>query len=126
MTDDTIETKSAEQTKSPFHQIAQGDLGVVEKTINPEPEPEPVDAKTKLRDFEDKIIGKDAARIDGKIERGHGSKFQSLSEAEKREHAALEHVVDAEHKLMTATHELSKAQAHHATVSAAADRHGHK
>lgn len=108
---------TAEQAK-PFEPTAK---------IEPVKEPEPVDAKTKLRDFEDAKLGDDAVRIEGKIEKGHGSKFSNLSHAEKAEHAALEKVVEAERHLSEATAKLGVAQAHHAEAKAAVDRHhGHK
>ena len=87
-------------------------LNFPEKTV------ESVDARANLRAFEDRILGENAVRIDGKIERGHGSKFQKLSAAAKAEYAALEQAVEAEQRLSLATNELSKAQAHHAQAAA--------
>lgn len=48
-----------------------------------------------LRKFEDEHIGEDAPRQDGKIERGHGSLFQRLSDELKAMHGALENLVHA-------------------------------
>src|SRR6266496_2513957 len=42
------------------------------------PEPEPDTAKAKLRAFEDEHLGKDAVRIGGEIEKGHGSPYAGM------------------------------------------------
>jgi hypothetical protein len=49
----------------------------------------------RLRKFEDDHFG-DTPRVQGKIQRGHGSQFQNLSDKEKAEYAALENLVAAQ------------------------------
>jgi len=71
----------------------------------------PVTAKDKLRAFEDKHLGKDVPRIDGKVERGHGSPFKAMKPEQHVEYAALEKLVDAEQKLADATAALETAKA---------------
>lgn len=72
-----------------------------------------------LRAFEDDKLGADAVRINGQIERGHGSKFRDLTEQDQAHHAALEKLVDAEQKLVDATtaHQLAE-EAYEAAVAA--------
>ncbi|MGY4614777.1 hypothetical protein ACVWZ4_000004 [Bradyrhizobium sp. USDA 4472] len=93
------------------------------ETASDEPEAAPDDAKARLRAFEDEKFGPDAVRFEGKVERGIGSKFQNMSDAEKAEHAALERLVAAEEELLRATNALAEAQKNHAQASEAADRH---
>lgn len=77
----------------------------------------------KLRAFEDRVLGADATRIEGKVERGHGSRYRAMNDAEKTEHTALEQLIEAELKLQQATTALGEAQAHHAAVSARVEAH---
>lgn len=76
------------------------------------------DAKEMLREFEDANLGKDAPRVEGHIERGHGSRHASLDDSKKAEHAALERLVKAEDEVVAATAALAKAQAEHAQALA--------
>ncbi len=71
-------------------------------------------AAENLRAWEDDHFGDDALRIDGKIEKGHGSKLHALDDAEKAEHSALEQLVEAENKLAQAMAALDAARIHHA------------
>lgn len=74
---------------------------------------EQVPAKDRLRAFEDEVMGADAPRVNGHIERGHGSLFGRLSAEHKAHHARLEHLVTAEQKLADASVKLAEAQAEH-------------
>lgn len=56
-----------------------------------------------LRAFEDDKLGEDAVRINGQIERGHGSKFRDLSEEDQAKYGAIEKLVAAEQALADAT-----------------------
>jgi len=91
----------------------------------PAPEPEPDTAKAKLRAFEDEHLGKDAVRIKGEIERGHGSPFAAMKPELKRHYEALERVVAAEQKVDDAAAALAAAKVAHeaamADVTAAED-----
>lgn len=89
----------------------------------PEPapvaEPEPETAKTRLRAFEDEMLGAEATRINGEIEKGHGSHFKvMMTEAQRHHHAALEHLVAAEGKLAHASAHLAQAEADHEKAKA--------
>lgn len=84
---------------------------------------EPADrAHQRLRAFEDEHLGEDVPRISGKIERGHGSKYQRLSDDEKAEHAALERLMQAEKDMQDATAALEIAQQKHAAAAEHVDR----
>jgi hypothetical protein len=78
--------------------------------------PTPVSSAERLRAFEDEHIGKDAVRIDGKIERGSGSPFQKLSDELKRQYAALERLIAAEQKVADARAALAAAESEHAVA----------
>lgn len=79
------------------------------------------EAADRLRAFEDEHVGKDAVRINGRIERGYGSRFKELSDEQRRQHAALEHLVDTERKLAEARTALIQAEADHEAALADAD-----
>lgn len=73
--------------------------------------------RERLAQFEDEKLGTDAPRQFGKPERGHGSRFQKLSDADKREYALLEELVaaqdavdEAESKLTAARIRLTEAE----------------
>lgn len=87
-----------------------------------EDRPEDLPAGRRLRAFEDEHLGPDVSRINGSIERGHGSRFQRMHDDEKAEHAALERLMEAEKELQTATAELSIAQEKHAKAAEHLDR----
>lgn len=78
-------------------------------------------AKQKLRAFEDETFGKDCVRISGEVERGFGSPFKKMTPEEARRHAALEHLVAAEKKLMDATAAVDAANLAHDDAKAKAD-----
>lgn len=82
---------------------------------------EPASAAQRLREFEDEHLGPDAPRVDGKIERGHGSLFSRMTDAHKARHTKLEHLHQAEGDLAQAASKLSEAQAAHAQAVAALD-----
>lgn len=71
----------------------------------PDLAPEPMTAEQRLRAFEDKVFGPDHSRPAGKIEKGSGSIFQTLDDANKAHHAALEALVvaEAEHSAVAVT-----------------------
>lgn len=71
-------------------------------------------AAARLREFEDKHLGKRAVRINGRVERGSGSPFQAMTDEKRAEYAALEKLVEAEQKLVEANAALSAAQVAHA------------
>lgn len=85
-----------------------------------------VPADDQLRAFEDKHFGKDVPRYEGRVERGHGSRYQRLDASARAEHAALERLVDAEEHVQKALRELSHAQARHAAAKAAVAGHAAK
>lgn len=87
---------------------------------------EPPPAASRLRAFEDKHLGKDASRIMGQIERGHGSPFQLMHRNKPelaKHHAALERLVKAEHALSEANAALSAARIEHEAASKAVEGH---
>lgn len=89
----------------------------------PEPQEPSADlGADQMRAFEDQHFGKDAVRINGQIERGHGSKFNDLHPAHRREHAALERLIAAEKKLGEAEGALSIAQSDHDEAKLAVER----
>jgi len=61
--------------------------------------------------LEEKLFGDRAARVDGKIERGHGSLFRRLPADEQRRYLALEAEVAAETVVAAARTALSLAEA---------------
>lgn len=90
----------------------------------PTPAPEPADdasAAARLQAFEDEHLGVDAVRINGQIERGVGSPFAKMSDAERAQHTALENLVAAEAKLADAHGALMKADADCEAAAAAVD-----
>jgi hypothetical protein len=74
------------------------------------PEPEPDTAKAKLRAFEDEHLGKDAVRIGGEIEKGHGSPYAGMRPDRRRHYEALERLVEAEQRLDAANVALTNAK----------------
>lgn len=80
-----------------------------------------ITAHQRLRAFEDQHLGEDAVRINGEVERGHGSRFKTLSPEHHREYAALERLRDAEKVLSDAAGKLAQAQSAHAEAQANAD-----
>lgn len=78
-------------------------------------------AAERLRAFEDEHLGAEAPRIEGKVERGHGSPFSRMSDEDKAKYDALEKLVAAEAKLTAAREALALAEEEYAVVEAAAD-----
>lgn len=118
MNDDTIETGST----------TPADHSPIDPPKDPPPaaEPEvadeaPLNAGQRLRAFEDEVFGKDVPRINGQIERGHGSMFARLTPEQKIHHVALERLVKTEAKVADASADLAKAEADHAAAMAAVD-----
>jgi hypothetical protein len=75
--------------------------------------PEAIDAKTRLREFEDEAFADskiEVVRIGDRLERGNGSAFAALPDHVKAKHAALERLVDAEQKLADANAAVAVAQ----------------
>jgi hypothetical protein len=81
--------------------------------LNTEPADEPTTARTRLRDFEHDMLGEDTPRIDGHIERGHGSMYARLTHEERAQHTALERLVAAEQKVADTSAALEKAKIDH-------------
>jgi len=79
--------------------------------------PEP--AAVRLRAFEDEHFGTDVMRINGKIERGSGSPFQKMSDADKAKYAAIERLIETEQKLAEAHAALMTAESEHEAACAA-------
>lgn len=74
---------------------------------------EMIPAAALLRSFEDEHLGEDAVRIEGQIERGHGSKFKAMTPQKQAEHGALEQLVAAEKRVADAQTALASATAAH-------------
>lgn len=82
-------------------------------------------AAERLRFFEDEILGEDAVRINGRIERGSGSWFQTkLTPEQRAHHAALEKLIETEQAVADARGKLAQAEADHKAAEAAANQHG--
>lgn len=84
-------------------------------------DPEPDTAASRLRAFEDDRFGEDAVRINDKIERGYGSPFAAMSDADKLHYTALERLVVAEQKVTDANAALMAAQMAYDTAVANVD-----
>jgi hypothetical protein len=80
--------------------------------VEQEPEPEHPSTHSRLRAFEELILGPDHVRPHDKIERGIGSPFSMLSAQHKAHHAALEALIaaEAEHKTASAAEEAAHAK----------------
>lgn len=78
-------------------------------------------APERLRAFEDATMGPNAPRINGAVERGHGSLYSRMTDPQKAEHAGLEKLVGAEQKLAEAHAALIQAEADHEAALAAAE-----
>lgn len=75
-------------------------------------------AAERFEALEEKLFGGRAARVDGKIERGHGSLFRRLPEDEQRRYLAMEAEVEAEKVVAAAQTALTLAEAALATAIA--------
>lgn len=106
MTDDTIETTPVEQQPAP---------------AEPSPEPEPMTAADRLRAFEDEHFGKEAVRINDRIERGYGSPYHNAAPEIRKQYEALEKLIVAEQKLADAKGVLAQAEADHRDAEKACD-----
>lgn len=80
---------------------------------------DPQSASARLRAFEDERFGPEAVRIEGKVERGHGSPFAVMSDEDKARYAALERLVETEQALADAHAALIAAQEAHEAAEAA-------
>lgn len=81
-------------------------------------------AAERLRFFEDETLGHDAVRINGRVERGSGSWFQTkLTPEQRAHHAALEKLIETEQRVAAAKAALAQAEVAHAQA-AAATSHG--
>lgn len=89
--------------------------------------PEPASSAAKmLRAFEDEHLGKAVPRINGAIERGHGSAFQNMRRDRPHigaHHAALERLVKAEQAVNEAASALAAAKVEHEAAGKAVDSH---
>jgi hypothetical protein len=94
-----------------------------EKKIDPPMSDEPMPAVERLRAFEDEKLGKDAPRFNGAVERGVGSLWHRMSDADKAYHAKLEKLVEVEGKLAAAHSALIAAAAEHEAALAAVESH---
>jgi hypothetical protein len=84
---------------------------------------DPVSAIEQLRAFEDQHFGEDPPRINGDIERGHGSRYAAMTPEHRAHLDALVALVAAEKELSDASLALSQAEAkHEAAMAALADR----
>ena len=112
------------QTVSPITDKVVDENLVVDHTTAQQNRPE-IDGSTKaadrLRAFEDAELGENAVRINGRVERGYGSRFRELPEAKQRQHAALEKLVEAELVLADFDSKRERAQADYDAAQAAVD-----
>lgn len=104
MTDDTIETSDKPIPFPDKQMAAQGqiptDHGLAEQHFDEQTRSaEAVPAAERLAAAEDRLLGPDVPRHNGKPERGVGSKFHGLHPDHKAHIAAIEHLiaVEAEH-----------------------------
>lgn len=75
-------------------------------------------AAQRIRAFEDEHLGPDVVRINGEVEKGHGSLFKTLSPDKHRVYAALQRLHVAEAGLTAAESNLAVAQSDHAAATA--------
>jgi hypothetical protein len=80
------------------------------------PDPVDVSAAAQLRQAEDEWLGKDVERVNGQIERGHGSLYQKLTPQQKAYLAALEEQIKVEDLCATARSALAVAEEKTATA----------
>lgn len=100
--------------------MTDADTHAAANDLHDEPSTE-ISARDRIRAFEDEHLGPDAVRINGEVERGHGSAFKALSPALHRHYAALERLVAAEIALGEAAAVHSQAQVAYDTAAAVAD-----
>lgn len=81
-------------------------------------------AQSRLRAFEDRVFGKDAVRINGRVERGFGSKFKDMSANQALHYAALEKLIIGEKRLADARTAALDAENAHRAAADEADRTG--
>lgn len=79
------------------------------------------EAQQRLREFEHETFGADAPRIDGHLERGHGSLIQRAGDAHRKAHDALLHVVHTETAVEAARAKLNEVEDAHAKAMSMAD-----
>jgi hypothetical protein len=85
--------------------------------FTPETPPEPDNATTRLRAYEDELFGKDAVRLRGQVERGFGSKHKEMTGGQRRHYEALERAIVTEQALADAETKLIDAKAAHEAAS---------
>ena len=71
---------------------------------------QPVEASQRLRAFEDERFGSDEFRLNGEIQKGHGSKWRTLTNEQRAYHASLERLVAAERHFSVAQGAAEKAK----------------
>jgi hypothetical protein len=127
-TEQSLDSATKTETISPISDREVDENLVVDRSevqVNrPELSPEESTAAERLRAFEDREFGKDAVRINDRIERGYGSKFKNMVDSDPRkaaEYAALERMVEAELVLADADGKRAQAQADYDAAVAALD-----
>jgi len=82
---------------------------------------ETLTAAERIREFEDRELGEDAVRINGRVERGFGSKFMTLSNEKHAHYLKLEKLAEAEQVLADAKANLVNAENAYNDALAAVD-----
>jgi len=62
--------------------------------------------RERLRDLEDEVFGANARRVNGHIERGHGSAFSKLDVPTQQKFLALDRLIETEEVLVSANERL--------------------
>lgn len=88
-----------------------GDNGTAVEAVPQPAAAAPASAAEQLAQFENKVFGKRAPRVQGKVERGHGSLLRGLSPEDQALHAALEEQAEAEAALAGAHVTVAATQA---------------
>lgn len=89
----------------------------VERGLDPAPKDAP--GIDRLRAFEDKHFGKDAVRINGRIERGSGSPYATAKPEVRRQYEMLEALIEADQRVADARAALAVAEEAHDRALAA-------
>lgn len=88
-----------------------GSGGLAAAPAAPAPETEPATpARQTLADLELELFGPDPVLVRGKVERGSGSLYQRLSEADRAHYDAVEKLVEVESDLDAATAAVGEAE----------------
>jgi hypothetical protein len=115
--DERDAAQNAERERNARESAAETDR----KTAARAAEPPATDAAARLRAFEDEVFGKEAVRVGGQIERGHGSPYAKMTEEQRRQYGAIENLVAAETKLADAHMALIQAEEDHKAALAATE-----